>query len=297
MIRAWLDQPSRTEFKDHGGSIMETNSNSKMKVMNKLEVKIGIAISAYNRADEVSELVTSINAMTSQIYSLVVCDDGSTDDTVARCAALNVPVITGQNAGIAWNKNRGLYWLLNNTNADTIIIIEDDMIATSVGWDTNWTKAVQKWGHANWADAHYMEDRKDRVLRGSGTCEDPFLAKVLTGCCMAFSRTVLEEVGYLDPRFKGYGFEHIEMSRRLRRLGKGIEAVNIGNGHIDEFYVSISGGLEMKNIHSTSDKSLRKQNEEIYAKVASDVTYREPWQDVQEQRLFLSEIENSLFSL
>lgn len=252
---------------------------------------LGIAICTYNRADAFVELIESMRKFTASEYSIVVCDDGSSDGTVKRCDVLDLPVITGANKGVAWNKNRGLYWMMKRTTASHILLIEDDMLAVEQSWDRHWIEAIDTWGHANWADAEYMRPRGDRVISGDGTIADPFLSKVFTGCGMAFSRTALEAVGYFDPRFKGYGFEHLDMTRRCRRAGHGVITREVGEGKMDGYYVSISGGLKMKTMATQSDKASVEANRELYEQVMRESVYRDPWTDDIEKASLLTEIE------
>ncbi len=111
---------------------------------------IGIAICTYNRSEHLRRLISEILEKTSADYTLVVCDDGSTDATQQVCEAAHVARIGEKNRGIAWNKNRGLYYLHEKMNCDWVVIIEDDMSITAPGWENSWEAVVLQYGHVNW---------------------------------------------------------------------------------------------------------------------------------------------------
>lgn len=72
---------------------------------------VGVVIPTYNRADLVLRAVRSVLGQTWRDLDLVVVDDGSTDGTVDRLAAIDDPrlrVIAQANGGVARARNRGL---------------------------------------------------------------------------------------------------------------------------------------------------------------------------------------------
>jgi hypothetical protein len=103
--------------------------------------------------------------------------------------------------GIAWNKNRALFFLHRILECDVIILIEDDSYPNNLDWQTDWIEAAQKWGHVNFAGSWFRE----RTLSGTGNIDSPFLSASLSVC------------GFMDSRFKSYGYAHAEHSSRLGR--------------------------------------------------------------------------------
>ena len=88
---------------------------------------VGIGIVTYNRKDILNDTIDRVRAFTRQPdAALVVADDGSTDGTLAMLRDKQVPVITGVNMGIAWNKNRALFLLSHMLDCETVILLEDD---------------------------------------------------------------------------------------------------------------------------------------------------------------------------
>lgn len=172
---------------------------------------LGIAIISYNRQHLVQRCVESIRQYTIDPYRLVVADDDSTDGTLDYCREAKVPFVTGENRGCAWNKNRGLLWLMRRTDCRELLLIEDDTHPDRYGWDRNWREAIERWGHVNvTTDPNQGEDRI-----GGGKPNDPYWCKGFWGNCSGFTRAAIDCAGYLDSRFTGYGWEHVEHTWRV----------------------------------------------------------------------------------
>lgn len=73
--------------------------------------KVSVIIPTYNRGYIVREAIDSVLAQTFEDFEAIVVDDGSTDDTAEKIAAIRDPrirYIHGINAGAAVARNRGL---------------------------------------------------------------------------------------------------------------------------------------------------------------------------------------------
>lgn len=103
--------------------------------------------------------------------------------------------------GIAWNKNRALFFLHQILGCDVVILFEDDCYPNNVDWQSDWVAAAQRWGQINFAGGWF----RDQVIEGSGTADHPFLSTSVSGQCTALNREALSACGYLDSRFKSYG--------------------------------------------------------------------------------------------
>src|SRR5947209_7320105 len=77
-----------------------------------MPVRLGIGVITYNRRQIVLETVDRVLAHTNQPFAFVVADDGSEDGTADHLRDNNIVVASGSNMGIAWNKNRALFYLL-----------------------------------------------------------------------------------------------------------------------------------------------------------------------------------------
>ena len=107
------------------------------------------------------ETLARVRALTRQAdAALVVADDGSDDETPTMLRDLQVPVITGINMGIAWNKNRALFLLSHMLGCETVILLEDDTQPDRPGWEAAWIAAARRWGHVNvagdWLSEHFL---------------------------------------------------------------------------------------------------------------------------------------------
>jgi glycosyltransferase involved in cell wall biosynthesis len=195
---------------------------------------LGIGIVTYNRKDTVAATIARVRRFTRETgAAMVVADDGSSDGTLGKLREIGVPVITGINMGIAWNKNRALFLLSHMLRCETVILLEDDTQPNREGWEQEWMQAARKWGHVNFA-GDWM---REHFLSGSGSATDPIRSKNVTAQCSAYASTALTYGGYLDPRFRGYGHEHVEHSRRLVRVGYGGTDERINGGERVIYYL------------------------------------------------------------
>lgn len=255
-----------------------------------MSFRVGVGIVTFNRREILSGTIDQVRALTRQPdAALVVADDGSTDGTLAMLRDKQLPVITGVNMGIAWNKNRALFLLAHVLGCDTVILLEDDTRPECAGWETEWIAAAERWGHANYA----RDFMRDRFVSGDGTAIDPYLCKDVTAQCACFSSEALTYGGYLDPRFKGYGYEHAEHSRRLVRVGYGGKEQRVDGEQRVQFYL-ING--HTKEVSSTTHQNAEQEerNLQLARELMGVQGYRSPWGEDNELRQFRSEIEGAM---
>jgi glycosyltransferase involved in cell wall biosynthesis len=216
---------------------------------------------------------------------MVVADDGSTDGTVDFLKSEDIPHVTGMNMGIAWNKNRALFLLAQVMRCQTVILLEDDTRPTRDGWEEEWIEVTQRWGHANfaplWFDQFYVG--------GNRTIESPAHYKMLTAQCSAYSAECLSYGGYFDTRFRGYGHEHVEHSRRLVRVGYGGTEKHL-NGRIEVTFIMLKNSLEVIPCRSHNDLVQSAQNETLAQDLINQEGFRAPWGNDVEMRQFRREM-------
>jgi glycosyltransferase involved in cell wall biosynthesis len=254
-----------------------------------MPIKLGIGITSYNRYRDLETCLFHVRELTPQPFSLVVADDGSTDDTRAICARQRITCVTGENMGIAWNKNRALFFLHEIFECDVIILLEDDCYPNRFGWHYRWVRAAQEWGHVNFAGNWFC----DRFLDGEGTVTRPFLSTSVSGQCVAFSRRALRVCGFLDPRFRGYGYEHSEHSSRLVRAGFGGEMRMGKEGKLIRHYYLLAADLTMLRSQSHRNEESIASNRDVWKKMSRDPIYRYPWRTSAEFRQFRGEIKEA----
>jgi hypothetical protein len=132
--------------------------------------------------------------------------------------------------------------------------------------------AARRWGHINYA-ADWMQEH---FQSGAGTAADPIRSPLVTAQCAAYSRDALTFGGYFDPRFKGYGHEHVEHTRRLVRVGYGgTEDVIEGREHVR--YYMIKGDLEVVGSNSHFNSEQEERNLNLARSLMGQQGYRTHW--------------------
>lgn len=252
--------------------------------------RIGIGIVTYNRRDVLAATVDRVYRLTRHAdVEFVVADDGSTDGTLEWLRDNDVPVIGGVNMGIAWNKNRALYLLAEMRGCEAVILLEDDTQPNKPGWEAEWIEAARLWGHANFA-APWMTSH---LTGGAGTAADPFRSRNVTAQCSVFSREALLYGGFYDSRFRGYGHEYVEHSRRLLRVGFGGTERWV-DGEEEVRYMLLNGDLTVVNVPSFQNDEQVERNLHIAGTLMTEQGYRAPWRDDKELKQFRAEIASAL---
>ena len=237
-------------------------------------MKLGIGVPTYNRAASLKRCLDSISRYASEPFIGVVADDGSTDET----ATMTHPDFTFMhcpNGGIARNKNRLLYRLFEIEECDVVLLIEDDVEITE--HDVMCWVAVRSLidGHIN------HRPKTDDVY-----LEFDF-SKDFGGWFSGFSRASIEAVGYMDPHFKGYGYEHVEHTWRLIRHGYG--GVMRGGDYLAST-IGIDGFTIDSAIPSTAKPGDIERNHAVLVDAMKDTGYKRSWLDEADRIKFLSEV-------
>ena len=248
-------------------------------------MSFGIAITTYNRRDMVCKLIDRLNALTITPFKLIVCDDGSTDGTTTALRNRGVQVIGGANRGVSWNKNRGIFYLLNVEKCDSLLLLDDDVEPEHRGWELEWLSAITDFGHVNLA----LSSSFNKVIAGSMTAVDPGLAHVLLGCASGFSASLLGMIGYFDVRFGRYGHEHTDFTNRALRAGYGGLYLKEPGGCQVLYYV-IRGGLQLLPADTWGTSEDVAQNGRLMESFRNDEIYRHAWRNDEMMKLFLDEV-------
>lgn len=246
--------------------------------------RLGLAITTYNRMALLEDQLDRFDRFTSVPFEMFVGDDGSTDGTADMLRRRGVPHAAGRNKGIAWNKNRGLFHLMNSTAVDVLLLLDDDVIPTTFGWEQEWIAGARRFGHINYAPQYL----RDHVLTGNCRADCPGISDMVGGQCLGFARSALAQVGYFDPRFGQYGHEHSDLSFRCQRAGFGALKRPYGENPQTYFFV-IEGGLELRDAPSHSDLQSLDRNLHLLFEAMNDPIYRLPWRSDAERADFLAE--------
>lgn len=234
---------------------------------------LGIGLITYNRLAALKGCVDAVRRYTASPYVLTVADDGSDDGSVEWAREQGLVVITGERRGCAWNKNRALYYLLERTACDPILLLEDDTWPAEPGWEQPWIEAACRLGHVNLAPP------EQDILSGTGTALDPYRSPNYAGSCTVSQRSALAPVGYLDTRFRGYGCEHGEWTDRFQRLWAERW------GPPENTYPSLSAGLRWVPFGSWVDTADIERNRRVRQEIHTESTWRPPWRSPEEEAL------------
>lgn len=106
--------------------------------------------------------------------------------------------------GVCYSKNKCLQW---SEFADYVFCFDDDIWPTVPNW-------YEYYINSNLEHAAYTFNRK--VLKE----HKKFVEYVdPNGCMLFFTRKCIDTCGGWDTNFKGYGYEHSELSSRIHNLG------------------------------------------------------------------------------
>lgn len=269
--------------------------------------RVGVGVITYNRCERLHHTLNELLRYTLHPCCWVVADDGSTDGSpdMVRSQFPGMAMVTGDNHGVAWNRNRALWWLHIVQRCDVAILIEDDTSPMQIGWEADWIAAAQLHGHINLAGEWFSGG----FLRGSGTVADPIASMGVSGQLSAFSRDAIDHVGFYDSRYRGYGMGHVEHTFRMIRAGYGGEVVTGAAGDFDEWQLRQTGAtlpprppealfyLLSSPIQVTNDSSYRHtdpdaehRNIRHFASTVHDQVHRTPWSSDGQMLQFRAEI-------
>lgn len=123
-----------------------------------------------------------------------------------------------RNLGVAKNSNRALRWFLRDTDADYLCLCNDDLFVTG-DFASFYASASKDLGVEHFCFNDFTHHPSYQWItyrmRGYGVK----MSTRYTGIMMAFTRPLLERVGYFDSRFGVFGQEHCDFTIRCRLAG------------------------------------------------------------------------------
>ncbi len=180
----------------------------------------GIAIVTYNRASHLEEAIDSVLTTTKDIDRIVVCDDGSTDNTPEVVKKFkNIIYYRGPNLGVGANKNRALYLL---QDCAFICILEDDLFPQQMNWFQGYEQLVLLTGIHHFCRVQGKEvvdtiPSFSESLKNKGVT--PIFGESPRGDLTFISNKVLQKIGGFNVKFRGVGYAHGEWSHRAVKAG------------------------------------------------------------------------------
>jgi hypothetical protein len=244
-------------------------------------MKLGIGIPTFRRPVLLRRCVEKLQALTTTPHEIVVADDGSGDETSRTLAALPVAYMAGGNMGVCWNKNRLLVTLHELMKCDIIVLMEDDTFPNARGWESPWIEAAQKFGHVNLAGVWF----RNKFLSGGGAPNDPVRSESTSGQVTAFNREALDTVGYMDTRFRGYGYGHVDHSFRMVRAGYG--GIILDGRPV---YFLIEGAITVTADESNKNEAELAANARVFAESQNGPVFRPPFRSHTEREQLEAEV-------
>jgi len=199
-----------------------------------MKPRVYVLLLNWNGWRDTLECLTSLQHLKYDNFSVVVLDNGSTDDSVKRIResfSSAILIENGQNRGFAAGNNVGIryalerggdyVWLLNN---DTVVdpdalstlvaVAESDPRLGAVGsvlYYMTEPDRIQAWGGGQVSlllgtSSHYTRPVKNEKIG------------YLTGASILVKRAAIERVGFLDEGFFMY-WEDVDYCFRLRKAG------------------------------------------------------------------------------
>ncbi|HUQ48629.1 MAG TPA: glycosyltransferase family 2 protein [Gemmatimonadaceae bacterium] len=208
-----------------------------------------MAILNWNNADDTISCVAALLAASPPPERIVIVDNGSADNSLSRIrdwlnflqsqsepASAPVHLVAAnRNLGFAGGTNRGLEWLMNETDVSHLLILNNDA-TVSKSFFADVSEAVAAVGVDSVIGPTVFEDpERDKVWYAGGV-EIPYRALVehtvvqprstaprptdfVSGCAMIVSRGVIEKIGGLADIFFPAYFEDGDFCHRARRAG------------------------------------------------------------------------------
>ena len=193
----------------------------------------------WNGGEDTVKCLNALKECTYPDLTVIVVDNGSTDDSVARIRAAHPDLLlleSGKNLGFAGGNNIGIRYALAH-GADFIWLLNNDTKPASGALNALVAKALTDQRIGAVASICYYADEPSRVQAWAGSrlnlhigyvyvCTEPHeddWFHSLNGTSMLVPRSAIEDVGLLDENFFLY-WEDTEFCLRLRKRGWRIAA-------------------------------------------------------------------------
>jgi len=201
--------------------------------------KVMLVVLNWNNVPDTLKCLQSLEQLSYPHYTIVVVDNGSSDDSVSRIRAAypNVEVLeTGTNLGYAGGNNVGIRYALGQ-GADYVLLLNDDAVVHPGALSALVDAALAYPRGGFFGPKVYMIEDRQRLLsagrvmgngwdfphRGIGELDEGQYDQVcevdaLSGCALFVSREPIETVGMLDEDFFVYR-EDIDWCYRGKQAG------------------------------------------------------------------------------
>jgi GT2 family glycosyltransferase len=209
----------------------------------------GVVVLNWNNADDTISCVEALLAASPPPDRIVVVDNGSADDSLSKIRdwvtffesqsdSTSAPIhliAAGRNLGFASGTNRGLDWLMRETDVSHLVLLNNDA-TVSKSFFADASVVVSEVGADAVIGPTIFEDPDREKVWYAGAVEVPYRALVqhtivypqtmeprptdfVSGCAMIVSRGVIEKIGGLADVFFPAYFEDGDFCHRARRAG------------------------------------------------------------------------------
>jgi hypothetical protein len=203
--------------------------------------RVAIIVPTWNQRDLVLDCLDSLDALDypAHQHCTVVVDNASTDGTV-QAVQTRHPLATvlelEENQGYAAGSNAGIRWALAD-GAQCILLLNNDVLVAP-DMLSELVTVSQREPSAGFLGPKVYHREEPQTLQSAGISLDPWFhlahrgqdqvdqgqfetseeVDAVSGCAMLVGRSVLDEVGLLDPGFFMY-YEEVDWCLRARAVG------------------------------------------------------------------------------
>ena len=182
---------------------------------------MSVVVCSYNGARTMQETCEGLHEVDYPDFEVIVVDDGSTDGTAEIARANGFRVITTENRGLSAARNTG--W---QAASGEIVVYLDDDARPDPDWLRYLAHTFTTTGHAAVGgpnvppvDAGLIESCVAVAPGGPiHVLTSDTEAEHVPGCNLAIRRSVLEQLGGFDPRFRAAG-DDVDMCWRIIEAG------------------------------------------------------------------------------
>jgi O-antigen biosynthesis protein len=184
--------------------------------------RVTVAICSYNGARTIADALDGATQLDYPDYEIIVVDDGSSDATAEIAARYpGVRLIRTTNRGLSAARNEA--W---RSATGEIVAYTDDDARPDPHWLRYLVRSIDTHDLAG-AGGPNIAPPGDGLIAACvanapggpmHVLTDDVTAEHVPGCNMAFRRSVLEEVGGFDPRFRAAG-DDVDLCWRIQDLG------------------------------------------------------------------------------
>ncbi len=183
-------------------------------------MKVTVQICSMNRKKLLKRALEALfeQSFDKNDFEIIVVDDGSSDGTsemvreLAKTAPCSIKLITQEHAGLASGRNKAI----REASGDIIIFIDDDIIADK-NFIAEHVKSHAK--HPKSVIMGWVNHTANLQRRTPKFCMADISTSFFWTSNVSVEKKYLIEAGLFDEDFKEYGWEDLELGRRLKKLG------------------------------------------------------------------------------